>query len=105
MFCTFQVISSRAAENMTDILVKEAEVLDDVDQIAGTGAQLLFLTANLIGAAINLAEESSDAPPEEVIQRIAYKELSFNHEGDLTAILISSQLLPITVQIKHGRQN
>ena len=64
------MISSRAAENMTGTLAREAEVLDDVDQIAGTGTQLLFLNANLIGAAINLAEESSDAPPEEVIQRI-----------------------------------
>ena len=68
---TFQVISSRAAENMTDILVKEAEVLDDVDQIAGTAAQLLFLNANLIGAAINVAQESNNIS--QVIQRFAYK--------------------------------
>ena len=52
---SFQVLSLSAAENMTSILMLESNVTEDISAITGAGVQLLSLSGNVLGAAVNTA--------------------------------------------------
>ena len=52
---SFQVLSLSAAENMTSILMLESNVTEDTSVITGAGVQLLSLSGNVLGAAVNTA--------------------------------------------------